>query len=251
MQLTTYGKLSALEYALSNAEPPEDAFAFYLAHYEPGSGPVLEPMCGTGRFLIPFLQRGIEIDGMDASPHMLTECRQRCEAQALTVNLYQQLIQEVELPQRYGYIFLPDRAISLVYDKVVGLQVLRRLYDHLLPGGKLALDVQTPDSLAFVTEQWQDDSTVLPDGSTIVNHVFFQWEEGKSILRATSKHELFANGKRQETELNTYIERFYTRSEFEQMLATVGFIDIVATQAFTDQVPAERGNIAFVCRRSN
>lgn len=249
MQLTTYGKLSTLEYALSNAEPPEDAFAFYLAHYEPGRGPVLEPMCGTGRFLIPFLQRGIEIDGIDASPHMLAVCQQSCTEQGLPVQLYQQLIQEVDLERRYGYIFLPDRAISLLYDKSVALQCLRRLYNHLLPGGKLALDVQTPDSLAFVTEEWQSDSTILPDGSTIVNHVLFQWEEGRSILRAISKHELFVNDERQETELNTYIERFYTPSEFAHLLATVGFVDIVATQAFTDQVPGERGNIAFVCRR--
>lgn len=249
MQLTTYGKLSAREYALSNEAAPADALAFYLAQYEPGNGPVLEPMCGTGRFLLPFLQRGIEIDGIDASPHMLAVCQQRCTEQGLPVQLYQQLIQELDLPQRYGYIFLPDRAISLLYDKSVALQCLRRLYDHLLPGGKLALDVQTPDSLAFVTGEWQGDSTVLPDGSTIVNHVLFQWEEGRSILHAISKHELFVNDKLQETELNTYIERFYTPSEFAHMLATVGFVDIVTTQAFTDQIPGEHGNIAFVCRR--
>ena len=249
MQLTTYGKLSALEYALSNAKPPEDAFAFYLAHYEPGSGPVLEPMCGAGRFLIPFLQRGIEIDGMDASPHMLAVCQQRCTEQGLPVKLYQQLIQELELPQRYGYIFLPDRAISLVYDKVVGLQVLRRLYDHLLPGGKLALDIQTPNLQSFVTGQWQGDWTILPDGSIIVDHVLFQRDENEPILRALSKHELFVDGKQQETELNMYIERFYVQEEFEQMLAAAGFVQIMATQAFTGEAPRQRDNIAFVCRR--
>lgn len=249
MQLTTYGKLSALEYALSNEEPPADALAFYLAQYEPDSGPVLEPMCGTGRFLTPFLQQGIAIDGMDASPHMLAVCQQRCDQQGLPVRLYQQLIQELDLPQRYGYIFLPDRAISLVYDKTIGRKVLRGLYDHLRPGGKLALDLQTPNYQTFVTGQWQGDWTTLPNGSLIVDHLLFQMDEDESILRALSKHELFANGQLQETELNMYVERFYTQEEFTQMLAAAGFVEIAATQAFTGEAPKEQDNIAFVCRR--
>ncbi|MCE7989431.1 MAG: class I SAM-dependent methyltransferase [Caldilinea sp. CFX5] len=114
-------------------------------------------MCGTGRFLIPFLQRGMPIDGIDASPHMLAACQQRCDEHGLSVTLSQQLLQDLDLPHRYGYIFLPDRAISLLYDKTVGLQALRRLYDHLLPGGKLALDIQTPHMQTFVTGQWQGD----------------------------------------------------------------------------------------------
>lgn len=249
MQLTTYGKLSALEYALSNEEPPADALAFYLAHYEPGSGSVLEPMCGTGRFLIPFLQRGIPTDGMDASPYMLSACQQRCDQQALPVKLYQQLIQELELPQRYRYIFLPDRAISLLHDKTIGLQTLRRLYDHLIPGGKLALDIQTPNLQSFVTGQWQGDWTTLPDGSIIVDHLLFQQDETEPILRVLSKHELFVDGKLQETELNLYVERFYTQEEFAGMLKAAGFVDIEATQAFTGEAPKEYDNIAFVCRR--
>ena len=34
MQLTTYGKLNAAQYALENQEPPEEAFAFYWQQYE-------------------------------------------------------------------------------------------------------------------------------------------------------------------------------------------------------------------------
>lgn len=61
MQLTTYGKLSAAQYALDNHAPPAETFAFYWQQYEAASGPVLEPMCGTGRFLIPFLEQGNRI----------------------------------------------------------------------------------------------------------------------------------------------------------------------------------------------
>ena len=57
MQLTTYGKLNAAQYALDNADPPKEMLAFYWEQCEAAFEPVLEPMCGTGRFLIPFLER--------------------------------------------------------------------------------------------------------------------------------------------------------------------------------------------------
>lgn len=64
MQLTTYGKLNAAQYALDNQAPPAEALTFYWQQYEATTGPALEPMCGTGRFLLPFLERGADIDGM-------------------------------------------------------------------------------------------------------------------------------------------------------------------------------------------
>ena len=41
-------------------------------------------MCGSGRFLIPLLKRGFDIDGVDASPHMLQACRDHCQRLGLT-----------------------------------------------------------------------------------------------------------------------------------------------------------------------
>ena len=35
-------------------------------------------MCGSGRFLIPILENGIDIEGTDASGHMLDNCRKKC-----------------------------------------------------------------------------------------------------------------------------------------------------------------------------
>ncbi len=35
------------------------------------NGPILEPMCGTGRFLLPLIEDGFDVHGFDASDHML------------------------------------------------------------------------------------------------------------------------------------------------------------------------------------
>ena len=40
---------------------------------------VLEPMCGNGRMLIPFMQNGIDIEGFDLSVEMLKVCKEKAE----------------------------------------------------------------------------------------------------------------------------------------------------------------------------
>ena len=47
--------------------PPKDAYDFYLSYAKEANGPILEPMCGTGRFLLPLLAAGFKIEGFDAS----------------------------------------------------------------------------------------------------------------------------------------------------------------------------------------
>jgi SAM-dependent methyltransferase len=44
---------------------------FFVAAAQASGGPVLEVGCGTGRVLIPTARAGIEIVGLDLSPHML------------------------------------------------------------------------------------------------------------------------------------------------------------------------------------
>ncbi len=43
----------------------------------PKHASVLEIGCGTGRLLRELWARGYQVDGLDASPHMLAECRQK------------------------------------------------------------------------------------------------------------------------------------------------------------------------------
>jgi 2-polyprenyl-3-methyl-5-hydroxy-6-metoxy-1,4-benzoquinol methylase len=54
-------------YELDKPSAPENELNFYIEYVKNGNWPIFEPMCGTGCFLIPMLERGLDIKGSDAS----------------------------------------------------------------------------------------------------------------------------------------------------------------------------------------
>ena len=65
--LDTYLSLCTEVYDLSKPNPEEDDYAFYRDYALKANGLILEPMCGTGRFLLPLLEEGFNVHGFDAA----------------------------------------------------------------------------------------------------------------------------------------------------------------------------------------
>ena len=59
-------------------------------------------MCGSGRFLVPFMDRGFDICGIDLSAHMLD----RLKKKAPSAKAVQADILEYDSPDRFDYIFM-------------------------------------------------------------------------------------------------------------------------------------------------
>ena len=71
-----YGSLCTEMYEILHEQAPQDELDFYLSYAEKGKK-ILEPLCGSGRFLVPFLERGFDISGMDLSGEMLAKLKQK------------------------------------------------------------------------------------------------------------------------------------------------------------------------------
>jgi SAM-dependent methyltransferase len=196
-------------------------------------------MCGSGRFLIPFLERGIEIDGVDASPHMLRACRDKCHRKGLSPVLYEQLLREMNLSRQYGYIFIPACSFSLIINGQEVTESLRRLYRHLLPGGKLVLEVETPRAPPKELGKWRTRSVTRSDGAEIIFSTLQTYDSQEQVERSSHKYELFKDGSLIETELEDFAIRVYERDEFQNLLEAAGFVNIRATKAYEDAEPDE------------
>ena len=112
--METYNNLCTQYYDLDKPTAPPDALNFYLEYAKNANGPIFEPMCGTGRFLIPLLELDFDIEGSDASTHMLSICKEKCAAKGLTAKLHHQFLNEMAFDKKFGLIFIPSGSFGLL-----------------------------------------------------------------------------------------------------------------------------------------
>ncbi|MEG2709060.1 MAG: class I SAM-dependent methyltransferase, partial [Vagococcus sp.] len=72
-----YGKLSTMVYEITKpvGKSLDGDLEYYFEKLKEIKGPILEAGVGTGRLLIPFLQKVLEMEGIDLSNEMLEQCR--------------------------------------------------------------------------------------------------------------------------------------------------------------------------------
>lgn len=140
----SYNRLSAEFYDLDLTYPPEKEVAFLSSFIEQGvQGPWLEAMSGSGRILIPLLQKGYVVEGVDNSKSMLARCIERMKQLNLKTEIYDQSVVRLALPKKYSGIIICFASFQLL-DRADAIETLRRLKEHLLPGGMILIDLFVP-----------------------------------------------------------------------------------------------------------
>lgn len=231
-----YRRLLTQAYDIDKPSAPPEELAFYRAHVEQARGPVLEVMCGSGRFLVPLLQAGADIDGVDASEDMLDACRQRCQSLGLSTDLSLQELEQLEVRRAYELILCGGGSFGLLADIGDAEAALRRMRDALAPGGSLLLEVETPSEQggrgAWGGRWWR-----RPDGAIIVLRDLGR-DVREGVEEALGIYELYVDGALVETELNEWVRRFWTPRDIAAALEAVGFHEVRITRAF-DSAPLD------------
>ena len=151
-------------------EVDEQELTFYATHIVSCPQPALEVACGTGRILLPLLARGFDVQGFDASPEMLAQCKAKAKQQHLFPVLYEQRMQDLTLPRQYGCIFSPLGSFQHLFDRDDAQRALQKFYDHLLPGGKLIIYIHLPWYNAPAFGDWHAHEPVRIGDQTIIVH---------------------------------------------------------------------------------
>lgn len=134
----------------------------YFRRFVEAGQPALDVACGTGRLLVPYVEAGLDVDGCDASPDMVALCAEATQAVGASPTLTCQAMHELDLPRRYNTIFVCG-GLGLGSTREQDQQALRRLHDHLEPGGRLVLDNEVPYSDATLWGLWSAGRRDLPE----------------------------------------------------------------------------------------
>lgn len=253
MSFSSYGELCTEVYDLTKplGYSIGGDLEYYLEKLKSCKGRILEAMAGSGRILVPLLEKGLTVDGMDSSAEMLASCRSRCEEHGFQPQLYKGALQELDLPHKYEAIIIPGGSFLLIEQREEAKKALVRLYDHLEPGGKLILDLFLPDSIVDSSDigKWSGSSAYhLPNGDIITMEekcVEADWFYGQYKVQHL-KYEKWRGGQLIQTELQRFAIRWYGVEEFQYILREAGFSRVEVTADFDDSKRPTNGKERFV-----
>ncbi len=144
--MTAYGPLSARFYDADKPQASAAELDFYAAALPRDAGGILEPMCGSGRLLVPLAEAGFSVDGADASAAMLARCEARLAGSdpPRAARLFRQDVAELNVPFRYAASFIAAGSFQLLTDPMRARDALVQVRAHLVDPGVLLLDLFVP-----------------------------------------------------------------------------------------------------------
>ena len=105
-------------------------------------GPALEFAIGTGRVALPLSARGISVQGIELSPHMVEQLRAKPGADAVPVTLGD--MTSTRVAGTFRLVLLVANTIMNVTTQDEQLAVFANAADHLEPGGCFVVEVIVP-----------------------------------------------------------------------------------------------------------
>ena len=109
---------------------------FYLRFLEPGDR-VLVAGCGTGRDLLALLELGYRAEGVDVSPRCTAAAREWLHKRGWSVPVHTGAIETFAVPGHFDAFILSWFCYSYIPGSAARIQLLRKLRDHLNPGGRI------------------------------------------------------------------------------------------------------------------
>lgn len=219
---SAYKALCTEFYEIDKPAPPKDALQCYLRYAEEAQGPILEPMCGTGRYLIPLLEKGYAVTGFDCSSHMLDVCRKKCKERGLSTTLLEATFETFTLQSTYNLIFIPSGSFSLLTNPEQISQALTFIAGRLNSGGKFVFEIETLGNIREPQEVWRGKWVNKPDGSKIVLNVLSQFDPATQIETGLFRYELWEKNEISQTEVEVFHVRHYQPAEIEQLIKQHG-----------------------------
>ena len=244
---TTVGPLAVAFLDALHPRAGDDESSWFAQHV--GGALALDVMCGTGRVLLPLLERERKVHGVDASPAMIARCEDKLAAHSLTTPLFRQDAAALNVPFRYGAAFIAGSAFDAIVDPAAAVQALTRLRAHLVEPGILVIACHVPDTaLQRLAAPLVEVRTArLPDGSQIVLRSETTWTEEARSMRAQQRYTHRRGTQRIAEENATVRETWYAPADILELARAAGFRE-ASTTAIPFALHSRGESFALVAR---
>ena len=230
--MDTYRKLCSFFYDADKPTAPTDALDFYLHYARKARGKILEPMCGTGRFLLPMLEEGLKVEGFDASDHMFEILLQKLGDKKLHDKVCKATIRSFNWQDgKYQLIFVPSGSFGLLTEEKEIIYFLEKSFQSLSKDGLLIFDAETLHSAPTNIGIWKGRSINLSNNQTIVLSTLdlpLEDNVGSTICR----YDLVEDGTIANTEIETIKVKLHDPKALSSLIGEIGFTEVRALKAY-------------------
>ena len=253
------------EFQNYSTDGPE--IAYYQRFIERYGQPALDVACGTGRLLLPYLRAGLDVDGCDISPDMLTLCREQAEREGFSPRLHAQAMHELAMSRTYQTIFVCG-SFGIGSTRRQDALALQRFYQHLAPGGLLLLDQQMPygENFSWQWQYWLKDNRQKglsldwwPEGKRerasdgndyIMRSRVADLDPLEQTLTLQMRAERWRDEQVVAEEERTLTSNLYFKHELILLLKQAGFAEVTVQGDYTEiEATAEHGVLVFIARK--
>jgi len=210
--------------------------AYYVDLAREAEGPIVELAVGNGRVAIPVAREtGRKVIGIDLSPAMLAQARERVDAEGVDLELRQGDMRDLELEEPAGLVYSPARALLHMPTWQDRRRVFERVAAALRPGGRFAWNAFVFDPL--IAARLSGEVRQHADGSRIWERV--DYDPTESRLDITAWVGRPGEGER------TLSLWWVNRSEWEGLIEVAG-LEVEALYGDFDRRPLGKEDREFI-----
>lgn len=199
---------------------------FYFEMADTFGDPILEIGVGTGRVALDLAYEGFYITGIDNSKKMLDVAENNLvtlpEENRSLLELVHADMRTFKINKQFPLCIIPFRAFLHNLNQKDQLRTLKQIYDHLQPGGIVALDLFVPLYHLFTKEEWFDDVSedeLAEEHSHVNINIHVKHDPAEQVLRITNTY--VQNGEPDQSATMHY--RYIFRYEMQALLLAAGF----------------------------
>lgn len=227
-----YGNLCTEMYEILHDKAPQDELDFYLSYAEKNKK-ILEIMCGSGRFLVPFLEYGYNIRGVDFSVEML----EKLKLKAPEADVEYADIAEYTTNEQFDYIFISSGSVSLFTDMNLCQKILKKIKGLLAPAGKFVFAVDTIAAKCLDNDDYATSVSVkMKNGFDLVLKTKNYFDVQQQIQFSPGIYELYDRDKLLKSEHMDFQTHLYKFGEMDNYLREAGFTEIKTYSSFEKEI---------------
>jgi SAM-dependent methyltransferase len=236
-----------------------EELAYFTAAIREFGEPALDLACGTGRILFPLVAQGIDVDGADMSMDMISLAQAEAVKRALKPRLTVQAMHDLDLGRMYRTVYICG-SFGLGGRRDYDRQALKRVYQHLEPGGALLItnhnlpydDRWMPAYRAGIPGEWSTENRrTASDGDEIelLSRVGELDPLEQRITRQMRARLWHGGHVVKEEEYSLRINEYFAQ-ELLLMLDVAGFRDVKVEAGYMGRpATADDDMVAFVARK--